>query len=80
MRVGVAMTDLSTGLYAYGSVMAALLERQVSGLGQKVDCSLISSQVSGSGQCFSTCLVPPLRYICTYVRMCEYIRAVYMCV
>ena len=45
VRVGVAMTDLTTGLYAYGSVMAAILEREKTGLGQKVDCNLISSQV-----------------------------------
>ncbi|KAK3860815.1 hypothetical protein Pcinc_033155 [Petrolisthes cinctipes] len=45
-KVGVAMTDLATGLYAHGAIMAALLERQKTGLGQKIDCNLLSTQVS----------------------------------
>ena len=44
-RVGVAMTDLSTGLYAYGAIMASLLHRQTSGRGQHIDCNLLSTQV-----------------------------------
>lgn len=46
MRVGVAMTDLSTGLYAHGAIMAALLHRKETGKGQKIDCNLISTQVT----------------------------------
>lgn len=45
MRVGVAMTDLSTGLYAHGAIMAALLDRQHTGYGQRIQCNLLSSQV-----------------------------------
>lgn len=45
-KVGVAMTDLATGLYAHGAIMAALLDRQKTGLGQKIDCDLLSTQVS----------------------------------
>ncbi|KAL5007240.1 hypothetical protein ScPMuIL_016046 [Solemya velum] len=45
-KVGVAMTDLSTGLYAYGSILAALLHRQKSGRGQHIDCNLLSTQVA----------------------------------
>lgn len=45
-KVGVAMTDLSTGLYAYGSVMAALLYRSKTGRGQHIDCNLLSTQVA----------------------------------
>ena len=44
-KVGVAMTDLSTGLYAYGSVMAALWHRLKTGRGQHIDCNLLSTQV-----------------------------------
>ena len=44
-KVGVAMTDLATGLYAHGAIMAALLERQKTGMGQKIDCNLLSTQV-----------------------------------
>ncbi|KAH0627169.1 hypothetical protein JD844_002619 [Phrynosoma platyrhinos] len=45
VRPGVAMTDLATGLYAYGAIMAALLQRQKTGKGMHVDCNLLSSQV-----------------------------------
>lgn len=45
-KVGVAMTDLSTGLYAHGAIMAALLQRDKTGKGQKIDCNLLSTQVS----------------------------------
>ncbi|WAQ94434.1 SUCHY-like protein [Mya arenaria] len=43
-KVGVAMTDLSTGLYAYGSILAALLHKGKSGKGQHIDCNLLSTQ------------------------------------
>lgn len=45
-KVGVAMTDLATGLYAHGAIMAALLDRNKTGIGQKVDCDLLSTQVA----------------------------------
>ncbi|XP_067650591.1 succinate--hydroxymethylglutarate CoA-transferase-like [Haliotis asinina] len=45
-RVGVAMTDLSTGLYAFGATMVALLHRQQTGCGQHIDCNLLSTQVA----------------------------------
>ncbi|KAE8279553.1 Succinate--hydroxymethylglutarate CoA-transferase [Larimichthys crocea] len=46
VRPGVAMTDLATGLYAHGAVMAALLHRHKTGSGVHIDCNLLSSQVS----------------------------------
>ncbi|XP_069140214.1 succinate--hydroxymethylglutarate CoA-transferase-like [Argopecten irradians] len=45
-KVGVAMTDLSTGLYAHGAIMAAILQRQRTGQGQHIDCDLVSTQVA----------------------------------
>lgn len=45
-KVGVAMTDLATGLYAHGAILAALLQRSSTGMGQKIECNLFSSQVS----------------------------------
>ncbi|XP_024136344.1 succinate--hydroxymethylglutarate CoA-transferase isoform X1 [Oryzias melastigma] len=46
VRPGVAMTDLATGLYAHGAIMAALLQRHKTGRGGHIDCNLLSSQVS----------------------------------
>nr|XP_020481123.1 succinate--hydroxymethylglutarate CoA-transferase [Monopterus albus] len=46
VRPGVAMTDLATGLYAHGAIMAALLQRHKMGKGVHIDCNLLSSQVS----------------------------------
>lgn len=46
VKVGVAVTDLITGLYAYGAINAALLQRTITGRGQKIDCNLLSSQVA----------------------------------
>ena len=45
-KVGVAVTDLSTGLYAVIAILAALRERDASGKGQHVEVSLLDTQVS----------------------------------
>ncbi|CAG0913580.1 unnamed protein product [Notodromas monacha] len=45
-KAGVAMTDLSTGLYAHGAIMAALLHRAKTGKGQLVGANLLATQVS----------------------------------
>ncbi|XP_064647671.1 succinate--hydroxymethylglutarate CoA-transferase-like [Lineus longissimus] len=45
-KVGVAVTDQATGLYAYGAIMAALLHRCATGQGQYIECDLLSTQVS----------------------------------
>lgn len=45
-KVGVAMCDIATGLYAHGAILAALLQRQKTGRGQKIDANLFSTQVS----------------------------------
>lgn len=45
-KVGVAMTDIATGLYAHGAIMAALLARHQTGKGQKIDCNLLSTQLA----------------------------------
>ncbi|MGH0123875.1 UNVERIFIED_CONTAM: hypothetical protein FKN15_056078 [Acipenser sinensis] len=46
VRPGVAMTDLATGLYTHGAIMAGLLQRHKTGRGQHIDCNLLSSQVA----------------------------------
>lgn len=40
-KVGVALADVLTGLYSTIGILAALQERQVSGLGQQVDMALL---------------------------------------
>lgn len=45
-KVGVAMTDLATGLYAHGAILAALLHQSRTGEGQKIDVDLLSTQVA----------------------------------
>ena len=39
------MTDLATGLYAHGAIMAALIQRNQTGKGQNINCDLLSTQV-----------------------------------
>lgn len=45
-KVGVAVTDLATGLYAHGAILAALLQRMQTGKGQKIDVDLLSTQIA----------------------------------
>jgi succinate--hydroxymethylglutarate CoA-transferase len=44
VKVGVAVIDLQTGLYAHGAILAALYARDRSGKGQKIDVSLLETQ------------------------------------
>lgn len=46
VKVGVAVTDLLTGLYAANAIQGALLERNKSGLGQYIDLALLDVQVA----------------------------------
>ena len=45
-RPGVALTDISAGLYAHGAIMAALLQRTRTKKGQWVQCDLLSTQLA----------------------------------
>jgi crotonobetainyl-CoA:carnitine CoA-transferase CaiB-like acyl-CoA transferase len=46
IKVGVALTDILTGLYATVGVLAALNQREQSGLGQHIDVALLDVQVA----------------------------------
>ena len=46
MKVGVALTDILTGLYASNAIQAALLYRHRTGLGQHIDMALLDVQVA----------------------------------
>lgn len=46
VRPGLGMTDMSTGLYCHGAIMAALFARERSGRGQHISASLFETQIS----------------------------------
>ncbi|HZK91725.1 MAG TPA: CaiB/BaiF CoA-transferase family protein [Stellaceae bacterium] len=43
---GIFIADVLSGTYAFGAVMAALLQRQGTGAGQMIDCSMLESMLS----------------------------------
>jgi len=56
-KVGVAITDVVTGVYASGAITSSLLWRERSGRGQYLDCSLLDIQVSALANIASNYLV-----------------------
>ncbi|PHH71410.1 hypothetical protein CDD82_6534 [Ophiocordyceps australis] len=46
MKPGVGLTDMCTGLFMHGAILAALHSRNVTGRGQRIDTSLFESQIS----------------------------------
>jgi crotonobetainyl-CoA:carnitine CoA-transferase CaiB-like acyl-CoA transferase len=57
VKVGVAVTDLTTGLYACHSIMAALLARANTGEGQQLDVCLSDVQVATLANMASSVLI-----------------------
>lgn len=45
-KAGLSLADITTGLYATISILAALAEREQSGLGQQIDLALLDVQVA----------------------------------
>jgi formyl-CoA transferase len=45
-RAGVAIADLSTGIFASNAILAALFARERTGQGQRIDMALLDSQVA----------------------------------
>ncbi|KAM5531318.1 hypothetical protein V8D89_015033 [Ganoderma adspersum] len=56
-KVGVAATDIATGLYAHGAIMAGLLSRATTGKGVWIDCNLFESQLAGLANIASNYLI-----------------------
>jgi len=56
-KVGVAATDIATGLYAHGAIMAALISRAATGTGVWIDCNLFESQIAGLANIASNFLI-----------------------
>lgn len=57
VKVGVAVTDLTTGLYTSNSVIAALFRRMRTGRGQHIDVALSDCQVATLANIASSCLI-----------------------
>ena len=59
VKVGVAITDLTTGLYTSNSVMAALIQRAKSAgnKGQHIDVALSDCQIASLSNIAMSCLV-----------------------
>ena len=51
-KVGVSIADIGSGLYAYSSILAALLQRERTGRGQRIDISMF--------ECLAEWVMPPL--------------------
>ncbi|MGH8135788.1 MAG: CaiB/BaiF CoA transferase family protein [Steroidobacteraceae bacterium] len=47
IKVGVAVSDLISGMYAVSAILGALYEREQSGQGQAIDLALLDAQVAG---------------------------------
>ncbi|WOE31647.1 MULTISPECIES: CaiB/BaiF CoA-transferase family protein [unclassified Acinetobacter] len=63
-KVGVAVVDIQTGLYATIAIQAALLARQHTGRGQQIDISLFDVQLAGlanQGMNYLTTGISPTR-------------------
>ena len=64
-RAGIAVADLSSGIYACNAVLAALYARERTGKGQRIDISLLDCQVAMMSYVASNFLVsgePPQRF------------------
>jgi glutaryl-CoA transferase len=64
-KVGVAIADITAGLFACNAILAALFEHQRSGRGQRIDISLLDSQVAWLANVGSNYLISgdvPIRY------------------
>jgi formyl-CoA transferase len=64
-KVGVAIADITTGLFAASAILAALHERQQSGKGQAIDVALLDAQIAWLANVAQNYLAtgePPARY------------------
>ncbi len=64
-KVGVAIADITAGLFACNAILAALYDHQRSGRGQRIDISLLDSQIAWLANVGSNYLISgekPIRY------------------
>jgi succinate---hydroxymethylglutarate CoA-transferase len=57
VKVGVAITDLTTGLYTSNSILAALIGKSRTGKGQHIDVALSDCQVASLANIASSALI-----------------------
>ncbi len=48
-KAGASVADIAAGMYAFSSILAALLERHRTGLGRRIDISMLESMVEWMG-------------------------------
>ncbi|MBZ5522769.1 MAG: CoA transferase [Acidobacteriia bacterium] len=51
-KVGISMADIASGMYGYSSILAALLQRERTGTGDRIDISML--------ECLTEWMTPPL--------------------
>jgi itaconate CoA-transferase len=51
-KVGISIADISAGLYAYSSILTAFIARQASGVGRRIDISML--------ECLAEWMMPPM--------------------
>ncbi|NGT15171.1 CaiB/BaiF CoA transferase family protein [Achromobacter insolitus] len=64
MKVGVGIADVMTGMYAAVGILAALRHRDLTGMGQHIDISLLDSQIAwlvNAGTNYLAAQEPPTR-------------------
>ena len=74
-KVGVAVSDLFTGVYAVTAILAALVERGRTGRGRRIDAALLDTQVAMLGNQASNYFVggkPPRRMGNAHVNIVPY--------
>jgi itaconate CoA-transferase len=62
-KAGVSIADIAAGMYAYSSILAALLQRQATGQGRRIDISMLEAMAEWMGYpmyyAFSGAAAPP---------------------
>ncbi|KAI9157936.1 Alkaline proteinase [Paramyrothecium foliicola] len=49
VKVGISIADISAAMYAYSNILAAIIQRQKTGVGSRVDISMLESMVEWMG-------------------------------
>ncbi len=48
-KAGLSIADIAAGMYAYSSILAALLQRNIDGLGRRIDLSMLEAMAEWMG-------------------------------